>query len=143
MSKVLLITGGASGIGAETARLAARQGYKVAINYRSRDAQAMGIAADIAAQNGEAIALPGDMASEADIVRMFEETTKALGPLTHLLNSAGISRQIRVDEYDAQMLATLFATMTALAAFLHRGALRARRAEKILRRGSMRPHKLV
>jgi NAD(P)-dependent dehydrogenase (short-subunit alcohol dehydrogenase family) len=76
MSGVLLITGGASGIGAETARRAAKKGYKVAINYRSRDAQAMGVAADIAAQDGEAIAVPGDMANEADIVRMFKETEK-------------------------------------------------------------------
>ncbi len=50
------------------------------------------------------------MAVEADIVKMFEETTKALGPITHLLNSAGISKQMRVDSYDAQALAGLFAT---------------------------------
>ncbi len=110
MSGVLLITGGASGIGAETARRAAKKGYKVAINYRSRDAQAMGVAADIAAQDGEAIAVPGDMANEADIVRMFKETEKTFGPVTHLVNSAGISRQMRVDEYDGKMLAQLFAT---------------------------------
>lgn len=110
MSGVLLITGGASGIGAETARRAAKKGYKVAINYRSRDAQAMGVAADIAAQDGEAIAVPGDMANEADIVRMFKETEKAFGPVTHLVNSAGISRQMRVDEYDGKLLAQLFAT---------------------------------
>jgi NAD(P)-dependent dehydrogenase (short-subunit alcohol dehydrogenase family) len=79
MSGILLITGGASGIGAETARRAARRGYKVAINYRSRDAQAMGVAADIAAQDGEAVAIPGDMASEADIVRLFNETERVFG----------------------------------------------------------------
>ncbi len=109
MTGVLLITGGASGIGAETARRAAKQGYKVAINYRTRDAQAMGLAADIAAQDGEAIALPGDMASEADIVRLFNETERVFGPITHLVNSAGISRQMRVEEYDAQVLANLMA----------------------------------
>jgi NAD(P)-dependent dehydrogenase (short-subunit alcohol dehydrogenase family) len=109
MSGVLLITGGASGIGAETARRAAKKGYKVAINYRSRDAQAMGVAADIAAEDGEAIALPGDMASEADIVRLFAETERAFGPVTHLVNSAGIGAGMRVDEYDAARLTHLFA----------------------------------
>jgi len=109
MTGVLLITGGASGIGAETARRAAKRGYKVAVNYRSRDAQAMGLAADIAAQDGEAIALPGDMANEADIVRLFHETERVFGPITHLVNSAGIGRQMRVDEYDAQAIANLFA----------------------------------
>jgi len=109
MTGVLLITGGASGIGAETARRAAKRDYKVAINYRSRDAQAMGLAADIAAQDGEAIALPGDMANEADIVRLFHETERVFGSITHLVNSAGISRQMRVDEYDAQAIAKLLA----------------------------------
>jgi NAD(P)-dependent dehydrogenase (short-subunit alcohol dehydrogenase family) len=110
MTGVLLITGGASGIGAETARRAAKQGYKVAINYRSRDAQAMGLAADIAAQDGEAIALPADMANEADIVRLFKETERVFGPVTHLVNSAGIgSRPTRVDEIDTKVVANLLA----------------------------------
>jgi len=109
MTGVLLITGGASGIGAETARRAAKRGYKVAINYRTRDAQAMGVAADIAAQDGEAVALPGDIASETDIVRLFDETERLFGPVTHLVNSAGISRQMRVEAYDGAVLANLFA----------------------------------
>ena len=44
------------------------------------------------------------MAREADIVRLFEETERALGPITHLVNSAGIGRRTRVDEYDAALL---------------------------------------
>ncbi|MFI5001607.1 MAG: SDR family oxidoreductase [Reyranellales bacterium] len=110
MTKTLLITGGASGIGAETARRAASRGYKIAVNYRSRDAQAKAVVADITAKGGQAIALPGDMAREADILRMFEETERALGPVTHLVNSAGTSGQPgRVDEYDSAVLANLFA----------------------------------
>ena len=89
MTKVLLITGGASGIGAATARLAATRGYQVAINYHSRDAQAKKVV--------------------ADIVRMFQETVKALGPVTHLVNSAGFSQRTRVDEYDAALLEKFFA----------------------------------
>jgi len=114
MTRVLLITGGASGIGAETARRAASRGYSIALNYRTRDAEAKKVVADVEAlgknAGARAIAIKADMASEADIVRMFEETTKALGPITHLLNSAGISRQMRVADYDATALATLFAT---------------------------------
>jgi NAD(P)-dependent dehydrogenase (short-subunit alcohol dehydrogenase family) len=110
MNKTLLITGGASGIGAETARRAATRGYRIAINYRSRDAQAKAIVADIVARGGQAVALPGDMARETDIVRMFEEAERALGPITHLVNSAGISTGPgRVDVYDAAALANLFA----------------------------------
>ena len=109
MTKTLLITGGASGIGAETARRAAKRGYKVALNYRSRDAQARQVVADIEAAGGSAVALPADMAREADIMRMFEETERALGPITHLVNSAGVGYRTRVDEYDAARLANLFA----------------------------------
>jgi NAD(P)-dependent dehydrogenase (short-subunit alcohol dehydrogenase family) len=105
----LLITGGASGIGAETARRAAKRGHKVAINYRSREAEARKIVADIAAMGGEAVALPADVAREADIVRLFEETERALGPITHLVNSAGTGQRTRVDEYDAALLEKLFA----------------------------------
>jgi len=109
MTKTLLITGGASGIGAETARRAAQRGYQVALNYRSRDTQAKKLVGDIAAMGGKAIALPGDMASEADIVALFRETEKALGPITHLVNSAGFSQRTRVDEYEAALLQKFFA----------------------------------
>jgi NAD(P)-dependent dehydrogenase (short-subunit alcohol dehydrogenase family) len=110
MNKTLLITGGASGIGAATARLAATRGSRIAINYRSRDAQAKKVVADIEAKGGKAIALPGDMAKEADVVKMFEDTERAFGPVTHLVNSAGTNgRRGRVDEYDAEVLQKLFA----------------------------------
>lgn len=110
MSGTLLITGGASGIGAETARRAAKRGYRVAINYRTRDSEAIGLAADIAAGGGKAVAIPADMASEADIVRLFKVTENTFGPVTHLVNSAGIGGGSgRVDQYDAAVLTRLFA----------------------------------
>jgi len=109
MVKTLVITGGASGIGAATARRAAPRGYQVAINYRSRASQAQSIVDEIEGNGGKAIALPGDMAREADIVRLFEASERALGPITHLVNSAGIGGRGRVDEYDAEALARLFA----------------------------------
>ena len=112
MAKVLLITGGASGIGAETARRAAERGYKVAINYRSRDQQANKVVADIADKGGEAVALPADVSREADISGLFDAAERALGPLTHLVNSAGIGLNARVEDLDAARLETLFAVNT-------------------------------
>lgn len=109
MVGTLLITGGASGIGAETARRAAARGYAVAVNYRSRSAQADAIVAGIESAGGKAVAIAGDMARESDVVAMFERTERALGPITHLVNSAGISTRARVAEYDAAALANLFA----------------------------------
>jgi NAD(P)-dependent dehydrogenase (short-subunit alcohol dehydrogenase family) len=109
----LLITGGASGIGAATARLAARRGHKVAINYRSRDAAAKAVVADITANGGQAVALPADVSREGDIDSLFDSAEKALGPVTHLVNSAGIGTPpTRVQDFDAAVLANLFAVNT-------------------------------
>jgi NAD(P)-dependent dehydrogenase (short-subunit alcohol dehydrogenase family) len=109
----LVITGGASGIGAATARLAAQRGHKVAINYRSRDAAAKTVVADITSKGGQAVALPADVAREADISGLFDAAEKALGPITHLVNSAGIGTPpTRVEDYDAATLERLFAVNT-------------------------------
>jgi NAD(P)-dependent dehydrogenase (short-subunit alcohol dehydrogenase family) len=105
----LLITGGASGIGAATARLAAARGYKVAINYRSRESKAEALVADITAKGGQAIALPGNVAHEDDISRLFDEAERALGPLDRLVNSAGVDGGAsRVEDFDAATLVHLF-----------------------------------
>src|ERR1700729_3970695 len=87
---VLLIAGGGRGIGAATARLAAARGYDVAINYVQNAKAATDVADAVKQSGGKAATLQGDMAKEADIVRVFDETTRALGPLTHFVHSAGI-----------------------------------------------------
>lgn len=108
----LLITGGASGIGAATARLAARRGHKVAINFRSRAAQATKVANGIVAAGGQAIALPADVSREADILTLFDTAEKTLGPVTHLVNSAGIGLNARVADFEAGALERLFTVNT-------------------------------
>ena len=108
----LLITGGASGIGAATARLAASRGHKVAINYRLRVQEALKLVADIKAKGGEAVALKGDVVHEADIRHLFEGAEKAFGPVTHLVNSAGIGLNARVQDFEAVALEKLFAVNT-------------------------------
>ena len=91
MDKVLLVTGGARGIGAATARLAAGEGYAVAVNYRERADEARKVVDAIEAAGGRALAVQADVGDEADIVRMFDEVEEQLGRLTHLVNNAGIN----------------------------------------------------
>src|SRR6185369_15176058 len=86
---VLLITGAGRGIGAATARLAAARGYDVGITYKTDAKSAADVAAAVKAQGRNAIAIKADMASEADIERMFKEAD-ALGRLTHFVYNAGI-----------------------------------------------------
>ncbi|MGL4440002.1 MAG: SDR family oxidoreductase [Bosea sp. (in: a-proteobacteria)] len=92
MTPIVLITGGSRGIGASCARLAAAQGYDVAISYRSERDVAEQLAADIASSTGRrVVAIQADMAREADITRLFAELDQRLGRLTHLVNNAGVT----------------------------------------------------
>ena len=106
----LVVTGGGRGIGAATARLGARNGYAVCVNYL-RDAQAAAkVVADIEAAGGKALAVQGDVASEADVARLFERAQQ-LGTVTALVNNAGIlERQGRLEDMSADRLARVFAT---------------------------------
>jgi NAD(P)-dependent dehydrogenase (short-subunit alcohol dehydrogenase family) len=90
MSGILLVTGGGRGIGAAVALAAAKQGYAVAVNYRNKSSRAEEIAGKIRAGGGKATIVQADVAREADAVRLFAETDRALGRVTALVNSAGV-----------------------------------------------------
>lgn len=102
MSKVLLITGGSRGIGAATARLAVVEGYKIAVNYVSDRKSADALVAEL---GNMAVAVQGDVAKTADVKRMFAETEAVFGPVTHIVNSAGITgRSSRLDACDPSVI---------------------------------------
>lgn len=108
---VMLITGASRGIGAATARLAADRGYAVCVNYRSDGAAADGVVQEIRSRGGRAIAVQADVASEPDVVRLFEACDQQLGRLSALVNNAGIlERQARVDSIERARLERVFAT---------------------------------
>jgi len=110
---VLLIAGGSRGIGACCARLAGARGYDVAVNYKSNAKAAAGVVAAVEQAGGKAVALQGDMAVEADIERVFDETARALGPVTHFVHSSGIiGPYSRLDEADPAMMREVFAVDT-------------------------------
>jgi len=95
----MIITGAGRGIGAATARLAATRGYSVAVNYVKDDRAANAVVSDIRASGGAAIAIRADVSREAEVERLFREAVRELGPLTVLVNNAGIvDHTARVDE---------------------------------------------
>ena len=90
MDNVLLITGASRGIGAATARLAAQDGWAVAVNYTANALAADEVVRAIRATGGRAIAVQADVADEAQVLRMFETIDAKLGRLTGLVNNAGV-----------------------------------------------------
>ena len=102
---MLLVTGASRGIGAATARLAARRGWAVAVNYASNSLAADEVVRAIRAEGGTAIAVAADVGDEAQVVAMFERIDAKLGRLTGLVNNAGVvDRTARVDEMDVARL---------------------------------------
>jgi NAD(P)-dependent dehydrogenase (short-subunit alcohol dehydrogenase family) len=110
MPKVLLVTGASRGIGAATARRAAREGYSVCLNYKARKSDADTIVQGIVSEGGRAIAVHADVSVEEDVRRMFETCDRQFGPLTALVNNAGIlETQMRVESIDRARLQRVFA----------------------------------
>lgn len=110
MDKVMIVTGGSRGIGAATARLAAERGYAVAVNYRKNSDAAQALVSEIQAAGGTAIAIPGDVALESDVARLFETVDRSIGRVEALVNNAGIvDRGTRVEAMDAARIARMFA----------------------------------
>lgn len=100
--KTILITGASRGIGAATALLAARWGYAVSVNYYKNQPAANAVVSQITENGGQAVAVQADATREADILRLFTETERLLGPVHALVNNAGILEpQMRVEDMTA------------------------------------------
>ncbi len=89
----MLVTGGSRGIGAATARMAAAEGYDVCVNYTNNAEAAAAVVADCRSHGVSAMAVKADVRDEREVIDLFEETEAELGPLTVLVNNAGILHQ--------------------------------------------------
>jgi NAD(P)-dependent dehydrogenase (short-subunit alcohol dehydrogenase family) len=107
---VVVVTGAGRGIGAATCRQAAQAGYRVCVNYRADEKAAHGVVQEIIDGGGQAIAVQADVSVPADVERLFATVDHELGPLSALVNNAGIiARQSRLDQVDADRIARVLA----------------------------------
>ncbi len=125
MDKVLLVTGGGRGIGAATCKAAAKASYAVAVNYVGDKQAAEALVSEIRAAGAKAIAVQGDVSKLADVIRMFDETEEAFGPITALVNNAGITgKSSRLDAADPQIIIDAIAVNVTGAIFAAREAVK-------------------
>ena len=128
--KVALVTGASKGIGAAIARALAAEGAAVAVNYAGDEAGARAVVADVESAGGKAIAVRGSVTEPADVLRIFDQTRSAFGPVDILVNNAGVYKfasieNSTVDEYrrqfDTNVLGVILATQQAVRHFGDRG----------------------
>lgn len=107
---VILITGGSRGVGAATARLAAAQGYNVAISFVSNEAAAVAVAADVAAVGRKALTIRADSADPDQVAQLFAAVDNKFGRIDVLVNNAGIiAKQARLETVGFERMQRIFA----------------------------------
>jgi NAD(P)-dependent dehydrogenase (short-subunit alcohol dehydrogenase family) len=110
MNKIAIVTGGGRGIGAATCALLGAAGYSVVVNF-ARDAKAAeAVVAELEETGGKAIAVQADVSREDHVLKLFRATDEAFGPLTALVNNAGmLNPQWRVADMTAEGVSRMLA----------------------------------
>lgn len=113
MKKVVIVTGGAKGLGAETAKQLSSCGYAVCVNYLS-------------SKPASGFAVQADIRFPQDVKRLFDKTERLLGPVTHLVNNAAVHgirgnfSQQSVSEIQAILETNILGTMLCCQEALNR-----------------------
>lgn len=105
--QVAVVTGGSRGIGRAVALLLAKRGAAVCVNYTARGEAAEAVRDEITAGGGRAIAVGADVSDAGAVEAMIGRVAAELGPVTILVNNAGIARQGTLDNYDADAFARM------------------------------------
>jgi len=111
MQNVVVITGASRGIGAATAELFAEKDYAVCINYKTNAQAADSVAEKLRSRGAKVITAQADVSSEAEVVRLFNRVDAELGPISTLVNNAGIlAQQCRVEDLSAERINQILTT---------------------------------
>jgi 3-oxoacyl-[acyl-carrier protein] reductase len=110
VARVALVTGGSRGIGRACAVALAADGWTAAIGYRSSEADAKETIDAIEAAGGAAIAVRLDTTHESSVAEAFREVAETLGPVTGLVNNAGLSQDGLLLKYNFDMFDRVMAT---------------------------------
>jgi 3-oxoacyl-[acyl-carrier protein] reductase len=102
--QVALVTGGGRGIGRAIASRLAREGASVCINFVSNGDAAESVVAEITERGGRAIAVAADVSDDAAVEGMVDRVSATFGPVTVLVNNAGIAHKGSLDNYDQEKL---------------------------------------
>ena len=109
MRSVALVTGASRGIGRAIARELAGEGYAVCVNYCQHRQEAEDLAEELRCGGQDAVAVQADVASRSAVETMVRTVERELGPVTLLVNNAGISRQCLFQDMDDETWDRFFA----------------------------------
>ena len=109
MKNVALVTGSSRGIGAAIAAALSRAGWAVCINYIERQDKAEELAARLRSEGGQVLVQQADVADRAAVERMVREIERELGPVTLLVNNAGIAKQQQFQDIEEETWQRLYA----------------------------------
>jgi 3-oxoacyl-[acyl-carrier protein] reductase len=105
--QVAIVTGSSRGIGRAIAAALAARGAAVCINYATSAAEAETAADEITAAGGRVIAIQADVADAYAVTRMVARTKAELGPVSILVNNAGVSLPATLESYDPAAMARM------------------------------------
>jgi 3-oxoacyl-[acyl-carrier protein] reductase len=110
MKKIAIVTGASRGIGRAVAKRLAEDGFGVVVNYLSNASEAEQVVSEIQGTGGNAIAVKADVANQADVERLFEETVKKFGSVDVVVHNSGIMPLSPIGKSDVELFDKVIST---------------------------------
>jgi 3-oxoacyl-[acyl-carrier protein] reductase len=110
MKKIAIVTGASRGIGRAVAKRLAQDGFGVVVNYLSNASEAEQVVSEIQGIGGNAIAVKADVAIQADVERLFEETAKKFGSVDVVVHNSGIMPLSPIGKSDVELFDKVIST---------------------------------